>query len=60
MQKAIKRNPSQILNNFLNQCIEFLVRLRSLNKSPNQIWCMDEKGLWSNDGPLRTIGKKNR
>ena len=60
MQKITQRIPSQLSDNYLHNCIQFLIQLRTLNKLPQQIWCMDEKGLWSNDGPLKTRAKKKR
>ena len=59
-QKVTKRSYKQFSSNYLEDCYQFIEDLRTLNKRANQLWCMDEKGLWSNETPTKTIGKKNR
>ena len=50
-QKVVTRFVFQFRKNYLSECIQFVKNLRKLEKSNTQIWCMDEKGVWSNESP---------
>jgi hypothetical protein len=59
-RKALQRQQHQLSDTYLNDCLDFISEIRSLNLTPEKIFVMDETGIWTNRGSNTTYAPRGR